>query len=103
MNRESRNDKLSSLVKHCDGAVESMSQWHAVSHNFIRSKAAAILPALFNTSLFLALLLNLIILLGYGVKTPVRVFGMAIVCTATTDLGCECDVLLTVHANHDAT
>ena len=71
----------------------------------IRSKAAALLPVLFNTSLFLALLLNLIILLGYGVSTPVSfcIVVAVVLIAVPVEIVSPCGlVFVTVGSNHDA-
>jgi hypothetical protein len=66
VDRSSRDAKLQGLFAEADRLLEVTQHRHAVSQSLLKSFLARMYPILRNISLFLALLLNLIILLGYG-------------------------------------
>jgi RyR and IP3R Homology associated len=66
VDRSSRDVKLHRLLEHADQLLEVTQHRHSVSQSLLKSFLNRLYPILRNVSLFLALLLNLIILLGYG-------------------------------------
>lgn len=79
VDRRTRESKLISLVDSRDELMDDMSHQHSLSQHHITAAAVRLWPIVRYSSMFLAFVLNFIVLLGYGVKTPVSNCDMCVV------------------------